>query len=134
MSTGCEKYFLVFLQKCDFRKTRSNTALRVTYQGDMRLISGSPACRRWFITINGKECTSPDTIDAVLYFSGGASGMNQHRPVTLDGFCENIPVGRVIVRLSVGKCGGGHQGNPGDAYTCWNSVCRLIIEEVPTLL
>ena len=128
-------FFWCFLQKCDFRKTRSNTGLRVTYQGDMRLISGSSqVCRRWFITINGKECISPDTIDAVLYFHRGPSGMNQHRPVTLDGFCENIPEGRVIVGLSVGKCGGGHQGDPGDAYTCWNSVCRLIIEEVPPLL
>ena len=98
MSAGCVKYFLgFFLQKCDFRKTRSNTARRVTYQGDMKLISGSHVCRRWFITINGKECTSPDTIDAVLFFNGGASRMNHHRPVTLDGFCENIPEGRIIV-------------------------------------
>ena len=125
---------LFFLQKCDFRKTNSDTALRITYQGDMRLIGGSSVCRRWFITINGKECTSPDTIDAVFHFQTGPTGMNLHRPVTLDGFCENIPKGRVIIGLSVGKCRAGFEGYPGDAYTCWNSVCRLIIEEVPPLL
>ena len=133
MSAGCVKYFLAFLQKCDFRKIRSDTALRVTYQGDVRVVSASPSCRRWFITVNGRECPSPDTIDASLYFHG-VKGLNHHRPSTLDGFCENIPEGRVIVGLSVGKCGGGHKGDPGDAYTCWNSVCRLIIEEVPPLL
>lgn len=111
-----------------------NTALRVTYQGDMRVLSGFPTCRRWFITINGKECTSPDTIDGTLYFNTKTSSINHHRPVTLDGFCENISKGRAIVGLSVGKCKGGHEGDPGHAHTCWNSVCRLIIEEVPPLL
>ena len=99
----------------------------------MWLLGGTNVCRRWFITVNGKECTSPDTIDASLFF-GGITGVNHHRPVTLDGFCENIPKGRVIVGLSVGKCRGGHEGNPGDVFTCLNSVCRLIIEEVSPLL
>ena len=87
-------------------------------------------CRRWYLTFNGKECTSPAAIDAVVY--ANAVNINLHRPATLDGFCENIPKGRVIVGLSVGDCK--HPSHPdGDAYTGWNSVSRLIIEEVSPL-
>ena len=98
----------------------------------MRLVSGHGVCRRWFITINGKECTSPDTIDGVIIFDG-VSSVNLHRPGTLDGFCENIPRGHVRVGLSVGNCKYNRAHRSGNAYTCWGSVCRLIIEEVPPL-
>ncbi len=94
------------------------------------MISSSNACRRWFITINGNECTSPVTIEASVH-PIGVTGLNNHRPGTLDGFCENIPKGRVIVGLSIGKCKYGKNA-PGDGHTCWG-ICRLIIEEVPPL-
>ena len=120
-----------FLQTCDFQKVYSNSALRVTYEGVMRLMSCSRSCcRRWYITINGIECSTPAPIDALIY-ANGVSGLNLHRPGTLDGFCNNIPAGRVTVGLSVGKCSG--YPDLGDAYTCWNSVCRFIIEEVPLM-
>ena len=119
------------IQTCDFQKAYSNSALRITYQGDMRLVScSSNCCRRWFITINYAECSSPAPIDAIIY-SNGVSGLNLHRPGTLDGFCNNIPAGRVTVGLSVGKCNS--YAYTADAYTCWNSVCRFIIEEVPSM-
>ena len=120
--------FLFILQTCDFQKVFSNSALRVTYQGDMRLLGSSNGdCRRWYITINGAECSSPAPIDAILHVNK-VSGLNLHRPSTLDGLCYNIPAGRVTVGLSVGKCN--HYPDVGNAATCWNSVCRLIIEEV----
>ena len=120
----------IFLQTCDFQKVHSKSALRVTYQGDMRLVScgANKCCRRWFITINGKECSSPAPIDAAIY-ANGVSRLNLHRPGTLDGFCDNIPKGPVTMALSVGKCDGVQDS--GDAFTCWNSVCRFIIEEIP---
>ena len=108
-----------------------NTALRATYQGDIRMVgcTNGRCCRRWFITFNGQECSSPTPIDAVIYAD---VAVNVHRPGTLDGFCENIPKGRVVVGVSVGDCK--HPSHPnGDAYTGWNSVARLIIEEVPPL-
>ena len=123
--------FLFIFQSCDFQKAYSNSALRVTYQGHMRTLSCySNCCRRWFITINNAECSSPAPIDALIY-ANPVSGLNLHRPGTLDGLCNNIPAGRVTVGLSVGKCTG--YSNVGDALTCWNSVCRLIIEEVPLM-
>ena len=86
-------------------------------------------CRRWFITINGEECSSPAPIDATIYVKN--SGLDLHRPGTLDGFCNNIPAGNVTVGLSIGKCDG--ITDHGDAFTCWKSVCRFIIEEVPSM-
>ena len=118
------------IQTCDFKKFFSQSALRVTYQGDMRLIGTyRGVCRRWYITINGNECLSPAPIDAIIHANRQA--INLHRPGTLDGFCNNIPAGRVTVGLSVGKCNG--YPDVGNAYTCWNSVCRFIIEEVPSV-
>ncbi|CAB3986065.1 Hypothetical predicted protein [Paramuricea clavata] len=118
------------IETCDFQKAHSNSALRVTYQGDLRMISCSNGrcCRRWFITINGKECSSPAPIDAHMY-AGGVANLNVHRPGTLDGFCNNIAKGKVTVGLSVGKCNNWSY-DVGDAYTCSRSVCRLIIEEI----
>ena len=88
----------------------------------MRVVSGFNVCRRWFITVDGKECTSPDTIEAAIHPIGMA-GLNNHRPGTLDAFFGNIPKGRVTVSLSVGNCN-----------ICWGFVCRLINEEVPPLI
>ena len=88
-------------------------------------------CRRWYITINGKECSSPAPIDARLSVKG-VTDLNLHRPGTLDGFCDNIPAGRVTVGLSVGKCNSLPTAG-GDASTCYDSVCRFIIEEVPLM-
>ena len=123
--------FLFIFQTCDFQKVFSTSALRVTFQGDLRMVSCSKhCCRRWFVTINGKECSSPATIDALIA-ANGVSGLNLHRPGTLDGFCNNIPAGRVTVGLSVGNCN--RAINVGDAATCWGSVCRFIIEEVPSM-
>ena len=126
-------YFRMLLQTCDFQKVHSNSALRVTYQGDIRMVSciNAKCCRRWFITINGKECSSPAPIDALIN-GNGVGGLNLHRPGTLDGICNNIPKGRVTVGLSVGNCKNWSH-DEGNAYTCWNSVCRFIIEEIPSM-
>ncbi|CAB4015795.1 Hypothetical predicted protein, partial [Paramuricea clavata] len=122
------------IQTCDFQKAHTNSALRVTYQGDLRLVtcSNGKCCRRWFITINGKECSSPAPIDAVIHSGKRVNDLSLHRPGTLDGFCNNIPKGKVTVGLSVGKCNNWSH-DVGDAYTCWNSVCRLIIEEIRSM-
>ena len=103
----------------------------MTYQGDLRIIGcGSPfCCSRWYITINGKECSSPAPVDGLILAD---ITINIHRPATLDGFCENIPKGRVTVGLSIGECRN-QAYRSGDALTGWDTVSRLIIEEVPPL-
>jgi len=69
------------------------------------------------------------TIEAVVYNywqSGTENNLLHHR--SFEGYCENIPQGAVRVELWVGQCGGGY--TLSDAVTGWNSVSRIMIEEV----
>ena len=46
----------------------------------------------------------------------------------IEGHCNNIHKGKVRVGFWVGNC---PSNTPGDAYTGWQSVSRIFIEEVP---
>ena len=87
-------------------------------------------CNRWFFKFNGRECSGPMTIEAVVYnnwpSSAGKPNLLHHR--SFEGYCVNIPQGAVTVQLWVGTCSG--YAVVGDARTGWNSVSRIIIEEV----
>ena len=68
------------------------------------------------------------TIDAAVYnnWPSGNPQLLHHR--SFEGYCENIPQGRVTVELWVGPC---PSASPlGDASTGWASVSRIMIEEV----
>ena len=69
------------------------------------------------------------TIDSFTYnkWKGGLSDI--YRNHFFEGYCENLARGTVSVELWVGKCPPGHI--LGNAYTGWNSVSRIMIEEVP---
>ena len=90
-------------------------------------VHGSMRCNRWYFKFNGNECSGPMTIEAAVYsyWSTGSPTLLHHR--SFEGYCENIPQGAVRVELWVGKCIGNTLGN---AYTGWNSVSRIMIEEV----
>ena len=93
----------------------------------MRVI-GHVKCNRWYFKFNGNECSGPMTIEAIVYNywpSGTKDNLLHHR--SFEGYCENIPQGAVRVELWVGKCIG---YSLGDAWTGWNSVSRIMIEEV----
>ncbi|KAL9974776.1 hypothetical protein ACROYT_G011859 [Oculina patagonica] len=109
------------ISECSFVKKNSNTHLRVVYQGNMRVYTAN-TCNRWFFTFNGAECSMP--IDTAVY-SGGA--WNIIRAATIEGYCPGISRSTVKVALNVGSCAGYTRGN---AYTGWNSVSRIIVEEV----
>ena len=100
--------------------------LKVSFQGNI-LVDGDTKCNRWYFKFNGNECSGPMTIDAVVYndWPSGNAYLYHHR--SFEGYCENIPKGAVRVELWVGKCSGHTLGN---AYTGWNSVSRIMIEEV----
>ena len=118
---------LILLQDCAFNKLQSNSALRVSFQGNMRVL-GHIKCNRWYFKFNGNECSGPMTIEAIVYNnwqSGTGNNLLHHR--SFDGYCENIPQGVVRVELWVGQCSG---INLGDAHTGWRSVSRITIEEV----
>ena len=77
---------------------------------------------------NGKECSCPLPIDSVLYIDWSGRTSQILRSHSFEGFCENLPRGTVRIELLVGKCSAFAVGN---ACTGWNSVSRIIIEEVP---
>ena len=56
------------------------------------------------------------------------SGKNIHRHRHIEGYCDKVLKGHVRVGFWVGNCPS--YGN-ADAYTGWNSVSRIVIEEVP---
>jgi len=122
-------YFRLF-QDCSFNKLQSDTAIKVSFQGNMRVQGTSSKCNRWFFKFNGNECSGPMTIEAVVYNGWPSSAWNpnllHHR--SFEGYCENIPQGTVRVELWVGSCPRGH--TLGDAYTGWKSVSRIMIVEV----
>ena len=67
------------------------------------------------------------TIEAAVYNEdrSGNPALVHHR--SFEGYCENIPQGAVRVELWVGQCSGDTLGN---AVTGYNSVSRIMIEEV----
>ena len=93
----------------------------------MRVEGTSAKCNRWFFKFNGNECSGPMTIEAAVYnyWPSGSPALLHHR--SFEGYCENIPQGRVTVELWIGQC---HGVTLGDAYTGWSSVSRIMIEEV----
>ena len=119
---------LILFQDCSFRKLQSDTALKVSFQGNTRVQGSGTKCNRWYFKFNGTECSGPKTIEAAVY-NGWPSHVDpellHHR--SFEGYCENIPQGAVRVELWVGKCS---HHTLGDAYTGWNSVSRIMIEEV----
>ena len=121
---------LVFslLQECTFNKLVSHTSLKVSFQGNMR-VRVNNRCNRWYFKFNGNECSGPMTIEASVYnyWPSGNTDNNQLHHRSFDGYCENIPQGAVSVELWVGQCIG---ETLGDAHTGWNSVSRIMIEEV----
>ena len=50
-----------------FIKKANDTSLRVSWHGDVRIQGCTNCCRRWYFTIDGKECSSPQPIDAAVY-------------------------------------------------------------------
>ena len=110
-----------------FNKLQSNSALRVSFQGNMRVMSDQK-CNRWYFRFNGNECSGPIRIEAVFYNywpSKTNPSLLHHR--SFEGYCENISQGAVRVELWVGWCG---VVTLGDAYSGWGSVSRIMIEEV----
>ncbi|KAL9974778.1 hypothetical protein ACROYT_G011861 [Oculina patagonica] len=101
--------------ECSFDKDWSETHLHVEYKGNMKVLTES-ACNRWFFTINGVECSAP--VDTTVYSQG---------KTIFEGYCSGINKGPVKVELNVGSCTGYTRG---DVHTGWNSVSRIIVEEV----
>ena len=120
---------LTILKECIFKKTSDTTGLRVFWNGNLRLHNCHDCCRRWYFTFNGAECSAPAAIDGIVYMIyGNSAKKNLHRVRHIEGVCEKIHKGTVRVGFWVGNCAG---YGSADAYTGWNSVSRIYVEEVP---
>ena len=111
-----------------FTKNFTDTALHVYWTGALRLYGCPKCCKRWYFTFNGAECSAPLPIDGLVYLGSSGKTLNPHRVRNIEGHCNNIHKGKVRVGFWVGNC---HGSTPGDAYTGWNSVSRIFVEEVP---
>ena len=116
---------LYILKDCVFDKKKDDTALRVVYQGNFYLNCNN-CCKRWFITFNGAECSGPLPIGVVWWMA--SDSQTSHIPGAIEGYCDNIHKGKIRVGINIGNCPGRGDSN---GHTGWNSVSRLMIEEVP---
>ena len=123
-------FLFIFSQECVFKKMSDNTALRVFWTGALRIYNCDGCCSRWYFTFNGAECSAPAAIDGVVYlhYGTGSRPKDLHRVRHIEGVCEKIHKGTVRVGFWVGKCA---SSNSADAYTGWNSVSRIYVEEIP---
>ena len=110
-----------------FTKNFSDTALHVAWTGGFRVASCTNCCKRWYFTFNGAECSAPLPIDGIVYL-GRVKSQDPLRVRHIEGHCNNIHKGKVRVGFWVGNCPS--YGN-ADADTGYNSVSRILVEEVP---
>ena len=113
--------FLLFI----FNKKYDNTSLRVFYEGTLRSY-GSRVCSRWYFTFDGAECKKPATIEGIVYVHSTTVYPHRHRHI--EGYCNQVPKGHIRVGVWIGKC---ESDSLGDGNTGWNSMSRIVIEEVP---
>jgi hypothetical protein len=97
----------------------------VFYEGTLRSY-GSTVCNRWYFAFDGAECTKPATIEGIVYAKSTQVNPQRHRHI--EGYCNQIPKGHIRVGFWISKC---ESGSLGDGYTGWNSISRIVIEEVP---
>ena len=67
------------------------------------------------------------TIEAAVFNYWQSGSPNLHHYRSFEGYCENIPRGKVYFELWVGRC----PSEPlGKTYIGWSSVSRITVEEV----
>jgi hypothetical protein len=97
----------------------------VFYEGNLRSY-GKNVCNRWYFTFDGAECAKPSTIEGVLWVESTQVNIARHRHI--EGYCNQVPKGHVRVGFWIGKCA---IASLGSGLTGWNSISRIVIEEVP---
>ena len=117
------KYMQVTLNK-----RYDSTILAVSWRTTTRVI-GTNKAARWYITIDGRECSSPDKIDMTMYKGNNA---NLHVPSFLTGYCKRtgsgaIRKGKHVIAAHIGK-EGAH--SLGDTSTGWSSLSLLRVKEI----
>ena len=109
-------------------KKYDSTVLAVSWRTTTRVVGANRAAR-WYITIDGRECSSPDKIAMVIY---NGNGNNLLVPAYLTGYCKMtgsgaIRKGRHVIAAHIGK----ERTYPnGDTFTGWSSPSLLRVKEM----
>ena len=130
------------VMSCSFTKQQDSTALKIAWDGNIAVPGCVDCCMRWFITIDGLECSDPGPIDAAIRqdisdLDSEDDYFDLHRPASVVGICRGnvvnatIPAGEYEVGLEVGGCVTEEGISGSDTLTGYNSVSRFIIEEIP---
>ena len=109
-------------------KKYDSTVLAVSWRTNIRVI-GTNKAARWYITIDGRECSSPDKI-AMMMYKGNSHDL--HIPSYLTGYCKMagsgaIRKGRHVIAAHIGKKAG---NGVGDTYTGWSTPSILQVKEI----
>ena len=118
---------------CSITKMASNSALRISFNTNLRVSDCSDCCVRWFVTVNGSECLNPAPIEAVVY-NLKADNVNIHRAATIAGICSETAAGALgegvwTAVLNVMQCDGFNTSY--NAYTGFQTLSTINIEEMP---
>lgn len=128
------------IQTCSFSKQLAETVLRVTWDGNIALDECDECCMRWFLAIDGEECTDPGPIDGALAQDIDENVYILNRPASIAGVCrgvakERFGVGAHSVQLKVAPCQDTGDGTTvperSGTSTGFNSVSRFVVEEIP---
>ena len=96
------------------------------YEGTLIFRGGTSVCSRWYFTSDGAEYTKPATIEEIVWDSSNT--IHSYRHNHIEGYCNQVAKGHIRVGFWIGKC---ESNSLGDAITGWNSMSRIVIEEVP---
>ena len=112
-------------------KENSHTVFRLTWEGNFRKRGCADCCSRWWIEIDGSQCSDYERIETSITSN---SALDIAIPTTLTGYCiksGNIPLsyGNHQIKVVVGHCPNTRIVNSGSGFF---SSSRLIVEEVPT--
>ena len=130
------------IMTCEFSKQRADSTLRVAWDGNIAVVGCDNCCMRWFITIDGQECSNPGPIDIALRQDltdlDEELWFDDYRPASVVGYCrgsgsDGFSAGSHTIGLSVGACLNSEEEEftTSEVMTGYNSVSRFIIEEVP---
>ncbi|XP_066920066.1 collagen triple helix repeat-containing protein 1-like [Clytia hemisphaerica] len=113
------------VRECSFKKKYATTYLRISVSSNGRVYGCSGCCKRWFVTIDNKEC-APAPID-FSHYRADAKTDDDVGQFLLKGNCRIPKTGSVKIGFHIGNC---HGIGDADGYTGYKQVTRIMIEEI----
>ena len=127
------------LMSCTLNKKKPETVIKASWYGNIALEQCEDCCMRWYLTINGTECQTPEPIDGAIMQDLRGSRLldifDIRRPAAISGICYGPSEGSqwgpgdLKVDLFVDVYPG--TNSTFDVITGYNSKSTFIIEEIP---